>query len=240
MLEGVDQIARAQSARMSLELVCLRIADRPSFESLTAIAQNISRLEGLSQKHLKREPVREVVREAVREPVREVVTVKESAKVEAVAPPEEAKVQISGFDEKWIDFVKAITRVNQSIGVYLEHGRPEKNAVVSFEHRFYRDRIVEVIKEAWFLEVLSRIYGPGTIINWTFQEQAAPNTISIREAREIEQKNAQAQIEQSARNHPVVKKALALFGGEIKAVRSNAPKVPQGAAEESSAEGAAD
>jgi DNA polymerase-3 subunit gamma/tau len=151
MLEGVDQIARSEQPRLSLELICLRIADRPDAESLVSITQAISRLESLSQKHLKRELTVPATKEA--EPL-------ESAPAQAPAPtavpaavapkPIVAVVsaQASGsFDERWPDFVSAVAQVNQSIGVYLEHGRPQKNAAVYFEHRFYKDRILEVCKE---------------------------------------------------------------------------------------------
>lgn len=255
MLDGIDQIARSDQPRLNFELVCLRITDRPDSESLVSITQAISRLEGLSQKHLKRElasppqappappapqvqarpaaPLQQqpqpppqpaaVIRPEVPTPSRPVQA--PASTPTPIPTPTPAPSKISGsFDEKWPEFVSAVAKANQSIGVYLEHGRPQKDPSVYFEHRFYKDRILEVCKEPWFNEIVERVYASGTNITWVFEETAAAASLSIRENRELDRKNSQAQIEESARNHPVVKKALALFGGEIKAVRPIAAK----------------
>lgn len=218
MLDGIDQIARSEQPRLSLELICLRIADRPDAESMNAIAQAIARLEALSSKHLKRELASPVALSAPPTRPAPVAVVSVPVATPAAVAPTNSPLAVN-FEQRWPDFVKAVAEVHQGVGVYLEHGRPQKNASVTFEHQFYKDRIFEVCKENWFQEIVARIYGSGTTITWIFEATMPSDSVSIRETREQERRNNQAMIEESARNHPVVKKALALFGGEIKAVK---------------------
>ena len=228
LLDGIDQISRSEQPRLNFELICLRILDRPDGESLASIAQAISRLESLSQKHIKGELTTRI--EQPREPVSPKPQAPQVPQVSQVPQVAQASQNLgTPFDARWMDFVNEIAQMNPSVGVYLEHGRPQKTPTVYFENRFYKDRVLEVCKESWFKGVLTRIYGSAIDITWILEETAALDrkptetaTMSIRETRDLEKKNTQVRIEESARNHPVVKKALALFGGEIKAVKPSA------------------
>jgi DNA polymerase-3 subunit gamma/tau len=244
-LDSVDQVSRSDQPRLMLELAFLRMADRPLMAETTTISHAIARLEALASgapipplelTQAQASPLLKTTAkvEAKIEPKLEVkpepkIEIKPEPKPEVKAPPKEPEEPVlEGIDQKWLRFVDVATRQITSIGHHLEHARVHEvlnergaNVIrVEFEQTLHYSQIVQASGEIAFQALLAAHYGKGAKLDPFLSESASEDApLTINEARDVATKKAQDELETEAQNHPVVQKALSLFGGEIRAVK---------------------
>lgn len=195
-LEAIDQVARSEQPKLMVELNFLRMLDRPKIAEVTTIMQAIERLEALSSAPSLRGAIGDV-------------TIQKSSKIAPV-------------EDKWTQFVKAITEQSAALGHHLEHGRAtlsQNTLKIEFNQTLHYQRVVAAKLDASFLAAFKQFYGNNTVVEPYLSGTLTTPRETVHEANESATQRAQATLEEETRNHPVVKKALALFGGEIRAVK---------------------
>ena len=210
-LDSIDGISRSEQPKLMTELAFLRMADRPAMAETSTIIHAISRLESLSKGADMPMPVQKTI----------------------PSPPAEVALHVTNMDQSWLRFVNLCIENMTALGHHLEHARLIKvtneqgQTVIHIEldQQFHFHSIVEAIHNPEAQALLTSIYGGNAylkpVLTLKGTAATAPVTMTITQARELSQQQAQAALEEQARNHPVVQKAIALFGGEIRSVKRN-------------------
>ena len=212
-LDSIDTISRSEQPQLMIELAFLRMADRPLMAETSTIMYAISRLEALSK--------------GADTPIRPT----------SAAKPEEkalntSQISLGNIDQTWLRFVNLCIQQITAIGHHLEHARlvnvtNEQDKVVidiELEQQFHYQSIMEALNNTTLQSLLASIYGKNAQLKPTLaikEIAPSPSTMTITQAREVAQQQAQEALQEQAQNHPVVQKALSLFGGEIRAVKKN-------------------
>ncbi|MBH1989003.1 MAG: DNA polymerase III subunit gamma/tau [Myxococcaceae bacterium] len=113
----------------------------------------------------------------------------------------------------WQDFVKHLGQKMPMVAHHLEHARLLANGKMEFDQKLHFTRIQEACQESEFRQLFQEAFD---------QLPSAVLSESIHVARETQAKRDQESLEEQARNHPTVQRALSIFGGEIKAVKKDA------------------
>lgn len=132
---------------------------------------------------------------------------------------------LEGVDERWLAFVRQLAAVRQRLGGVFAHGRfvgvrtgQEGNRVeVAFERLLYRDDAERHATDPAVLAALSVFGENARLFTAEVTEDCAP---SIATAQAKAAAKAQAALEAHAKAHPVVQKAVSLFGGEVRSIRN--------------------
>jgi DNA polymerase-3 subunit gamma/tau len=137
-----------------------------------------------------------------------------------------AGLPLEGIDPRFKEFVDRVARAHRPIASHLDHAHlvraPEPQKGGTLEVSFARDAHASAIKSALdappVREALMHAFGADVklIIVPTPADKSAP---SIAEAREHALQEAQRALEAHAKSHPIVEKAVSLFGGEVRSVR---------------------
>ncbi len=137
---------------------------------------------------------------------------------------------LEGIDETWLAFVQKVGRRAYRLGGDLAHGKylgtrrdgDVPVVCVFIEKTVPREQVASHVKHPAIVEALS-VFGPGARLEVT---DAAPGDEgpSIAEAQDTAVRALQSALEAHAREHPIVQKALTLFGGEIRGVRQGADR----------------
>lgn len=225
-LDGIDQIAKTKKPHLMLELVFLRMALRPPMSEASTIAHAIARLEHLSgvAKNLANTP-RSI-------PV--AIPPKSTSVTATIAPP--AVLSQKDLENSWPQFVATIVDHMATIGHHLEHGlliNTDKinNKIVltvSFDKELHFSRIDETKNDVDFLALIKSFYRADVSLNPVMASKQsgtnvnlAPTALTVSETNLLAEKKAQENLEQQAKEDPMVKRALAIFGGEIRAVKKS-------------------
>ena len=135
---------------------------------------------------------------------------------------------LAGVDDRWLAFVREVAFKNSHIAGWLAHGHfagtedDEQGTVVwvAFKTEMQVE-ISERRKDHAAVRVALKHFGDKVRLEVAEYEEESGAEPSIAEAQKNAQKQAIADLEEHARAHPVVQKALALFGGEVREVRSS-------------------
>ncbi|MES2503380.1 MAG: DNA polymerase III subunit gamma/tau [Myxococcota bacterium] len=195
-IQATDQMVGSQQPRMVVELAFLKIADRPKLAQMTEVQQALSRLESLAS----HAPV----------PVKQMPVVAPPPPKPVVTPVRAPAPTPAGEAGVWHDYVEAVAGALPVVAHHLEHGRYNSKDLIEFDQRLHFLRVQEACQLEEFQAICKQHL--GVVPKVTLSE-------SIHVAKESEEKRQQLSIEEQARNHPTVQKALEIFGGEIKAVR---------------------
>ena len=98
-------------------------------------------------------------------------------------------------------------------------GRPQRLddvIVVAFKAAYTADEAARMALSPEVLTALAQVFGPAATIKVVQGDEGPP---SIQEAETRLKQDIQEQLEAHARSHPVVQKAVALFGGEVRTVK---------------------
>jgi hypothetical protein len=128
-----------------------------------------------------------------------------------------AGLPLAGVDARWRAFVAGLQR--QRAGVFrMARVKAIGDDVVDlgFPNGWGVDEVTRLAGDAGVVASLERAF--GVRMRFTVVKEEAGGT-SIHEAEEVLRRELQDKLEAHARAHPVVQKAVALFGGEVRAVR---------------------
>lgn len=129
---------------------------------------------------------------------------------------------LEGVDPRWLTFLDAISPQAPGLAGTLEHGHP---VVVDDEGitLVFKNELHEANAQAADKALIEK--GLSTFENGSrFEVSLAPSVdeelpVSVAQSRRIAIKKADEALRHHAENHPVVAKALALFGGRLKGVK---------------------
>lgn len=132
---------------------------------------------------------------------------------------------LEDVDERWLSFVRQLAAVRQRLGGVFAHGRLAGirtgeegcRVEVAFERTLYRDDAEKHATDPAVLAALAVFGENARLYTADLSEECAP---SIASAQAKAAAKAQAALEAHAKAHPVVQKALSLFGGEVRSIRS--------------------
>jgi DNA polymerase-3 subunit gamma/tau len=127
-----------------------------------------------------------------------------------------AELELPGVDGRWRRFVHSL---HLSRGGTFRMGRPQSLdgvIVVAFKAAYTADEAARMAQSPEVLTALAQVFGPAATIKVIQGDEGAP---SIQEAETRLKQEIQEQLEAHARSHPVVQKAVALFGGEVRTVK---------------------
>ncbi len=200
-LEGTNQLSGSEHPRWVFELVMLRMTERPQMNQLSEIQKAIARLEALGSAVAAVTPAvtpgNSIISPAI-EPGSMIGSRKGPGMTE------------SARGDTWKSFVAEVEKAMPVIGYHLEHGRYDGKSLIEFDQKLHYSRVHDAVGLPEFKAICQRVL--GTVPQVTLSE-------SIHVAKESAIKREQENIEEKARNHPTIQKALAVFGGEIKGVR---------------------
>lgn len=163
------------------------------------------------------------------------VSAAEQAHEESDGEPEEEEEEefdpalgylLAGIDDRWLTVVREAANKSRHLAANLAHGRflgVEKKGgtavlKVLFDRRPNLDTVVEAAAAGELSEALAP-FGKGAVLDAKARDGEDTKVPSIAEAQRTAAAKAQQDLELHAREHPVVKKALELFGGEVRQVR---------------------
>ena len=127
-----------------------------------------------------------------------------------------AELELPGVDGRWRRFVHSL---HLSRGGTFRMGRPQRLddvIVVAFKAAYTADEAARMALSPEVLTALTQVFGPAATIKVVQGDEGPP---SIQEAETRLKQDIQEQLEAHARSHPVVQKAVALFGGEVRTVK---------------------
>ncbi|MCC7071584.1 MAG: DNA polymerase III subunit gamma/tau [Deltaproteobacteria bacterium] len=143
---------------------------------------------------------------------------------EEEAPDPAAGLPLEGVDARLVQFVDQVARTHRPMAMHLDHARLVRVSNGSVELCFPRElharALVGAVDAPVIKDALEAAFGKGARLCIVAPPaDAALAQVSLAEARERALAEAQRALEQHAKSHPVVEKAVALFGGEVRQVK---------------------
>ncbi|MEM7403584.1 MAG: DNA polymerase III subunit gamma/tau [Myxococcota bacterium] len=248
-LEGIDRLSHAQQPWLVLEMIILRMASRPDMTQVRSIAQAMAQLEVIAKTAMTAAPAQPatptvpatqmvtaptnaaaLAAVAAAEPGRtaakaaaDLGQTDTKAAVEPLQTDTKAAAQFDQTDinRRWHHFVEQVKQHDIALGSYLEHGAPmqqlepgQTQLRIGFSSRLHADMVQRKRNDAQLLQLLRHCFGEATQLHIVaVQPNATPQAATPAQLQ-------QQQINEQARNDPVVREALKLFGGEIRSVSS--------------------
>lgn len=142
-----------------------------------------------------------------------------SEKVVAAAPVQ----KVEDGHQGWQRFVDNVRAQKPSIASVLEHGRPMRFDPTAVEigyvtGTFYWDSARETATKKIIDEYLTRHFGHAVVSKIVPVSEQTTAAASLAQTDEKTQKEREEQIRHGALNHPVVRGAIEILGGEVKQV----------------------
>ena len=230
-VEVADDVSRSPFARVSFEMGLLRLLEVEPTERLEEL---LARLDGAGTVSAKapakaenRAPVSEVrsPTSEVRAPMSEVRSpTSESRKPTAVQPQAEKAVAFAG-EKTWPSFVATIRATKPGLAATLEHGRPLTFGPDGVElgyvpKTFYWEKAHDPECKSAIEASLAAMFGKPVPVKLTAVAPTEEVQVeeSLAEAADRKRKNRHDEIITGAREHPAVRGAISILGGEIKEV----------------------
>ncbi|MCP4498572.1 MAG: DNA polymerase III subunit gamma/tau [Deltaproteobacteria bacterium] len=128
---------------------------------------------------------------------------------------------LEGVDQRWLAFLDAISPQAPSLAGTLEHGHPiqvdDTGVTLAFKNILHETNAKNA--DSQIVELGLKAFNAGARFDVVTAEENGELPISVAESRRIAIENAERALRQHAAEHPVIQKALALFGGKLKSVR---------------------
>jgi len=139
-------------------------------------------------------------------------------------PDPAAGLPLEGVDARFLAFVDQVARSHRPMAMHLDHARllrTHDGAVEVFFPRELHARALSAAVDAPVIkDALDAAFGKGArLVIVPPPAESSQVHVSVAEARERALAEAQRALEQHAKSHPVVEKAVALFGGEVRQVK---------------------
>jgi DNA polymerase-3 subunit gamma/tau len=159
------------------------------------------------------------------EPLPDEVSAPVVVEVAADEEPEEldpaAGLPIEGVDARFLDFVDRVARNHRPMSMHLDHahfaGVKDHTVEISFVREMHATALKAALTSPPIATALAAAFGDGSKLQIVAHADGAQP--SPAEARQKAMDDAQKILEAHAKSHPVVEKAVALFGGQVRAVR---------------------
>lgn len=229
-LKGAQDLMRAQSPRIVLEMLLMRMAQAPRIEDIDSFVSG----SGESTTPIKTSPTRvehkpvdnkSAIAQALQ------ATQGASIKTEAPAPvtataPAGATVDHSipfhkdkSLAENWISFVEKSKRVTPSVGALLEHSAlfalDGNKMVLSVpeKEKFFHDQLKDSKQSLKVKELVQKIWGMD--VHLTVQTHVEADVASPQAIKVQQEKTSAQQTREQVENHPAIQNLQKTFKGKI-------------------------
>lgn len=190
-LDAVPLVFQAKNPLYAVELFILRACERPPVGDAVSISNCLSKLDAIM--HNKPLPQKKNLNESK---------------------------PLNNFD-KFQSLAKGLASTHPTMLAHLRHARPEfkdSTLVLNFEQELHYNQVNTFIPKLQSLELFLKIFG-SIAIKAQLDQQQKPQTKTIAETDEENKKKEQSLLNKQAQEHPLVKKAIEIFGGNIEMVR---------------------
>jgi DNA polymerase-3 subunit gamma/tau len=136
-------------------------------------------------------------------------------------PEPEGRQPVKPLEGGWAAFVTFVNTRRKSLGAILEHGRPlqftEQCVEIGYPAGSFQLSCIQDQETLASVRELAGLYWNGSpeVKVTSFNGEAAGLPRSVREKINLEDGKRRRELEESARNNPVVSAALEIFGGEL-------------------------
>ncbi|MBI1947537.1 MAG: DNA polymerase III subunit gamma/tau [Deltaproteobacteria bacterium] len=143
---------------------------------------------------------------------------------DADGPDPAAGLPLEGVDARFLAFVDQVARTHRPMAMHLDHARllRENDGAVEvfFPRELHARALAAAVDAPVIKDALDAAFGKGArLVIAPPPADPAQGQPSVADARERALAEAQRALEQHAKSHPVVEKAVALFGGEVRQVK---------------------
>ena len=204
-LDGMAQVFQAKKPLLALELLILRLAMRPPMSEASTINFCLNKLDAI----LHNRPV----------PL-EMPGVETSAPVKVVPEARSAPAKTADVLELFSGLVEKLSEVAPSLASHLRHAEPtihNKTLNLSFALSLHYEFMLQYKAHPHFLKLINQIFGEPLEVQLELKKSSDAESVSktVAEREQQQLKEAEQALYDEARNHPVVKKTLEIFGGDI-------------------------
>ncbi|MCB0363946.1 MAG: DNA polymerase III subunit gamma/tau [Bdellovibrionaceae bacterium] len=229
-LKGGNDLLRSQDTRVVLEMILLRMSSAPRVAQLLSL--NLGQAPSASAAPARPAAISRPTPTRSAEPAKkspaQTAAEKPAApqpepEVVAPAPVMSATPTVSG-DERWLELIKKIKRVNPMVSAKLEHscllGIEDKviRLAVPDKMKFLSGQIEDKEFQKKLLNYVGTFWGPGYQVEvgsgGTEAEKKTPKAIE-KQRQEDQVKSTREEVE----NHPFVQSAQKVFKSQIKAIK---------------------
>lgn len=160
-----------------------------------------------------------------RVPLRQSVPAAKALQRQDASPEPASSQQGKPGEGGWAGFVTFVNARRKSLGALLEHGRPLRITTdcieIGFPEGSFQLNCMQDQENLSSVKELAGLYWNGSpaLKVTSLNGGAAGLPQSVREKKNLEEDKRRRELEESARNNPVVNAALEIFGGEIGEVR---------------------
>jgi DNA polymerase-3 subunit gamma/tau len=206
MVGVADDVSRSILPRVTLEMGLLRLFEVEPVQSLSTLLDRLDSMvaEGGSGEVSARAPV------ASKKVQSETATMADEA---VVAPP----------GGGWSELVERVRRQRPALASLLEHGRPLKFCADAVEigypkDTFYFESAQERDNRSLLERVIAEHFGKPVTLTVAATEAADGGVQTLAESATDRQRRREREVRDGALEHPAVRGALAVLGGEVKEV----------------------
>jgi DNA polymerase-3 subunit gamma/tau len=137
---------------------------------------------------------------------------------------------LEGIDARMKAFVDHVWMKNERLGAHLMHARlvgvdqaaSGPRVKLSFERGLHERSTKDAIGDTIVRQAVVMAFGEGALIELVPHVEGAGQPPTLAEASKKALDDVEKALDAHARAHPVVKKAIELFGGEVRSVRRTA------------------
>ena len=233
-LKGTQDLVRAQSPRIVLEMLLMRMAQAPRIEDIenfiSGTGTSTAPITRTSSTRVDHKPVdaKTAIEEALKATDAPAKAQPVEVKVTASAPAGATLDRSIPFDRKktltenWLTFIQAAKKISPPVGTQLEHSALialEDNKMVlsvSESEPFFFDQLKDPKQVAKVKDLVQRVWSLDVVV--TVQTHSADSALSPRAvSEEIEMTTAQ-KTRQQIENHPVIQNLQKTFKGKIQTI----------------------
>ncbi len=205
-IDGMASVFQATRPLLSLELFVLRAAMRPPMSDAITINYCLQKLDAIMHNRpLPKEPVA-----LAKEPV-------------PTAAPEDAASRFRAL-------VAHLDKASPAVASHLRHARAvfdnaTRELTLHFEQALHHDQVNAHYTRQPFQDAIKVVFGEKIKVALSLKAQP-PAIQSIKTVWEADKENQQLEeqaLKKRATDHPLVKKALDIFGGDILSVKKTTP-----------------
>lgn len=216
-LDGMTLMNQARKPLLALELFILRAALRPPLSDAVTITWCLQKLDALM--HNRPMPSQMPVEIANGMP-----SLPPTAPEPRVLPAAKAPLQVALPKDPQSLFTRVVGelgRMKAGLASHLRHARPVVKGTILklyFELSLHYDKVNIQLRDPDFSELVQRFFGPGTKIELFLEKKPEHMVKVVKTVAEADKEDKAAKeqaLREQAANHPLVKKALEIFGGDI-------------------------
>ena len=132
---------------------------------------------------------------------------------------------LENVEDSWLDFVERIRNTDRTLAAHMKHAFFEDGTDFAlgqiglvFKKKLHVSAVSGAQDSQFFLEASRACFGDSAKLSVAYEPQFQESRPSIQMARRTALDKAHEALRNYAQNDDVVKKALSLFGGEIRSV----------------------